>query len=171
VDVIAAIHPRGELGAFFDHELFHAYHRQITGTMTAGMGAPLYLALWEEGLATYVSAVLNPKASESEILGRPKDLAQRACPLLPRVAREMLQNMDSTSAEVYESFLLGRSARKDIPPRSGYYLGLLVARQLGENRSLQELATLDGESLRATVRRVLEEIANRGAGSGKPNNL
>jgi hypothetical protein len=162
VDVIAAIHPRGELGVLLTHELFHAYRRQVTGRTTAGMGAPLYLALWEEGLATYVSEVLNPKASESEVLGRPKDLAQKTRPLLPRIAREMLQNMDSTSPEVYEGFFLGHTARNDMPPRSGYYVGLLVARDLGKNRSLQVLARMDGGSLRASVRRVLEDIANRG---------
>jgi hypothetical protein len=36
VDVIARIHPHEELGALFDHELFHMYHRQITGTEAAG---------------------------------------------------------------------------------------------------------------------------------------
>jgi hypothetical protein len=37
VDVIARIHPPDELGAFFDHELFHMYHRQITG-VSGGWG-------------------------------------------------------------------------------------------------------------------------------------
>jgi hypothetical protein len=76
VDVIARVHPQDELGALFDHELFHMYHRQITG-MGGGRGDPLYRALWEEGLATYVSGVLNPRVSESAILGRPEDLAAR----------------------------------------------------------------------------------------------
>ncbi len=152
VDVIARIHPQDELGAFFDHELFHMYHRQITG-MGGGRGDPLYRALWEEGLATYVSGVLNPRVSESAILGRPKDLAARAKPQLPQIARELLQNMDSTSPDLYQTCFLGNSARKDIPPRSGYYVGLLIARELGKSHNLQQLAEMNGESLRLTIRR------------------
>jgi hypothetical protein len=122
VDVIARGHPQDEFGALFNHELFHMYHRQITG-MGGGRGDPLYRALGEEGLATYVSGVLNPRVSESPILGRPEDLAALK-PRLPQIAREMLQNMDSTSPDLYQTFFLGNSAREDIPPRSGYYAGL-----------------------------------------------
>jgi hypothetical protein len=159
VDVIARIHPQDELGAFFDHELFHMYHRQITG-MGGGRGDPLYRALWEEGLATYVSGVLNPRVRESAILGRPQDLAGRAKPQLPQIARELLQNMDSTSPDLYQTFFLGNSARKDIPPRSGYYVGLLIARDLGQSHSLQQLAKMNGESLRSTIRRMLQKMAH-----------
>jgi hypothetical protein len=159
VDVMARIHPQDELGIFFDHELFHIYHRQITG-MAGGMGDPLYRALWEEGLATYVSGVLNFQVSESAILGRPEDLAARAKPLLSQLARELLQNMDSTSPDLYRTFFLGNSARKDIPPRSGYYVGLLIARELGQNYSLQQLAEMNGESLRSTMRRILQKMAH-----------
>ena len=159
VDVIARIHPQDELRVFFDHELFHIYHRQITG-MAGGMGDPLYRALWEEGLATYVSGVLNPQVSESAILGRPEDLAARAKPLLSQIARELVQNMDSTSPDVYQTFFLGNSARKDIPPRSGYYVGLLIARELGQSYSLQQLAEMNGESLRSTMRRILQKMAH-----------
>jgi hypothetical protein len=159
VDVIARVHPQDELGALFDHELFHMYHRQITG-MGGGRGDPLYRALWEEGLATYVSGVLNPGVSESAILGRPEDLAARAKPHLPQIARELVQNMDSTSPDLYQTFFLGDSARKDIPPRSGYCVGLLIARELGQGHSLQQLAKMNGESLRSTIRRMLQKMAH-----------
>jgi hypothetical protein len=110
-------------------------------------------------LATYVSEALNPRVSESAILGRPEDLAERAKPLLPQIARELLQNMDSTSPDLYRTFFLQNSARKDIPPRSGYYVGLLIARELGKSHSLQQLAEMNGEPLRSTIRRMLQEIA------------
>ena len=158
VDVTARIHPPDELGALFDHELFHMYHRQITG-VAGGRSDPLYRALWEEGLATYVSGALNPRVSESAILGRPEDLAERAEPLLPQIARELLQNMDSTSPDLYQAFFLGGNTRKDLPPRSGYYVGFLIARKLGQSHSLQQLAQMNGESLRSTVRQMLQKMA------------
>jgi hypothetical protein len=74
VDVIARMGiRRTSLAALFDHELFHIYHRQITG-MGGGRGDPLYRALWEEGLATYVSGVLNSprrRKRDSASSGRP----------------------------------------------------------------------------------------------------
>jgi hypothetical protein len=159
VDVIARMHPQDELGALFDHELFHMYHRQITG-VGGGRGDPLYRALWEEGLATYVSGVLNPRVGESAILGRPEDLAARAKPQLPQIAGELLQNIDSTSPDLYQTFFLGNSPRKDIPPRSGYYVGLLIARELGQTHSLQQLAKMNGESLRSTIRQMLQKMTH-----------
>jgi hypothetical protein len=55
---------------------------------------------------------------------------------------------------------LGNSARKDIPPRSGYYVGLLIARELGQRYNLQQLAQMNGESLRSTLRRILQKMAH-----------
>jgi hypothetical protein len=77
--------------------------------MAGCMGDPLYRALWEEGLATDVSGVLNPHVSESAILGRPEDLAARAKPLLSQIARELLENMDNTSPDLYQTFFLGNA--------------------------------------------------------------
>ena len=67
--------------------------------------------------------------------------------------------MDSTSPDLYQTCFLGNSARKDIPPRSGYYVGLLIARELGESHNLQQLAEMNGESLRVTIRRTLQKVA------------
>jgi hypothetical protein len=158
VDVIARIHPPDELGALIDHELFHMYHRQITGVVGA-RGDPLYLALWEEGLATYVSGALNPSVSESAILGRPEDLAEQTKPLLPQIARELLENMDSTSPDLYQAFFLSGGPRKDLPPRSGYYVGFLICREIGQSHNLQQLAQMNGESLHSTVRKMLQKMA------------
>jgi hypothetical protein len=158
VDVIAEVHDADDLGAFFDHELFHAYHRQIMPEARMGMGGPLFHALWEEGLATYVSQVLNTQVSERQILGRPKDLAQRVKPLLPKIAGELLQKMDDTSPAEYRTFFLGNNGREDIPPRSGYYVGLLVARELNKMLNLQEMAALQGEQLRDSIRKILQDF-------------
>jgi hypothetical protein len=56
------------------------------------------------------------RVSESAILGRPEDLAARAKPQLPQIARELLQNMDSAFPDLYQAFFLGNSVRQDIPP-------------------------------------------------------
>lgn len=159
VDVTARIHPPEEVGALLDHELFHLYHRQVTG-VAGGMGDPLYRVLWEEGLATYASGVLNPGVSENAILGRPQDLAARAESRLPEIARALLQNMDSTSPDLYAAFFLGNSGQSEVPSRSGYYVGYRIARELGQSQSLRQLAQMNGEALRATIRSRLQQMAH-----------
>jgi hypothetical protein len=137
------------------------YQESVLGVGSNGPGPRIADFLRSAlGLATYVSGVLNPGVSESAILGRPEDLAARANPLQSQIARELLQNMDSTSPDLYQTFFLGSSARKDIPPRSGYYVGLLIARELGQSHSLQQLAKMNGESLRSTIRRMLQKMAH-----------
>jgi hypothetical protein len=61
--------------------------------------------------------------------------------------------------DLYRAFFLGNSTRKDLLPRSGYYVGFLIARELGQSHSLQQLAQMNGELLRSTVRRMLQKMA------------
>jgi uncharacterized protein YjaZ len=158
VDVIAEIHAPGSLSALVEHELFHRYHAQVAPGEAGWMGSALYKALWEEGLATYVSHTLNPQVSEAEILGRPVDLAQRARPLLSQLAAEMLRHFDSRDEEIYSRFFAGGEHGR-FPPRSGYFVGHHVAQELAGKYSLNELARLQGDSLRDAVHAVLENMA------------
>jgi hypothetical protein len=162
VDEIARIYENADLGAFFTHELFHRYHAQVGGEGAGGRSS-LYQSLWEEGLATYVSHVLNPGVSESVVLGRPPDLAERARPMLPKLAAELLENFDSTSAEEYAAFFYGRRQRGEVPPRSGYYVGYLVAWKAARGRNLDQLAHLKGDPLRREIRAQLTELAKGNA--------
>jgi hypothetical protein len=158
IDGIARFHGADDnVKVLFDHELFHDYHAQIIPE-TALDDLPLWLALWEEGLATYASDRLNPGSSESEIL-LSKDLAASVRPLMPRLAREVLRNFDSMAKDEYETFFLMGKKRTDVPDRAGYYLGYAIARTLGDHRALDELAQLTGPELKDAVRQALEAVA------------
>jgi len=159
VDVIAAIYgEKADLEAFFDHELFHLYHEQFPDPE---LEDTLARALWKEGLATYVAGTLNPETPESLLFGLPVDLPERARATLPQLARELRARLDSKSPEDYKTFFLGHSQRKDIPARSGYYVGYLVARELGRTRSLPELARLQGRPLRDAIDGVLRQFESK----------
>ena len=142
VDVIARIHPHDELGALFDHELFHMYHRSNYGHGRRQGRSALPRALGRR-LATYVSGVLkspSQRKRDSGSSGRPGCARQAQ---LPQIARELLQKMDSASPDLYQAFFLGNSADRTYR-RSGYYVGLLIGRQLGQSHSLQQLAKMNG---------------------------
>ncbi len=156
VDVIATVYgEKANLEAFFDHELFHIYHGQFPDPE---LEDTLARALWKEGLATYVAGTLNPETPESLLFGLPVDMPEQARATLPQLARELRTRLDSKSPEDYKTFFLGHSQRKDIPARSGYYVGYLVARELGRTRSLPELARLQGRPLRDAIDGVLRQL-------------
>ncbi|KFE58447.1 hypothetical protein [Hyalangium minutum] len=156
VDVIAAIYgPTADAESFFDHELFHIYQEQFSDLGTEDTVAG---ALWHEGLATYVAQALNPGVSERMVFGLPEEMPARARALLPKLAAELRVKLDSKSPEDYQAFFLGNSPRQDIPARSGYFVGYLVARELARTRPLAELAHLHGSELRTAMEEALRQM-------------
>jgi hypothetical protein len=160
IDGIARYHAKdANLKVLFDHELFHQYHDQIAPELTAD-DSPLWVSLWEEGLATYVSQQMNPGSSEADAL-MSEGLAARSAPMLPALSRELLANFESTDSKEYAAFFFGANGRPDLPPRCGYYVGYQVARELAAGRSLQQLAALRGAELETSVKTVLERFAQQ----------
>ena len=164
-DVIAAIRPRGfNLRPFLEHELFHVHHEALLP------GAPENVAqsLWEEGLATYVSAALNPGATHDEI-SVPDALIAEATPRLPELASRLLAHLDdSDEGPVYRQFFYGSTEKSpEVPPRSGYVLGWRIAEAAGKTRSLAQLAVMTPAESRALVEEALRTLARPGARGSK----
>jgi predicted Zn-dependent protease DUF2268 len=164
IDTIAAIHgSSAQIEPLFDHELFHLYHRQFFHILTPrNEHEPLWAAMWAEGLATYVSKRMNPQATDRQIFGLPENTPSRAAADLPRIARELLRDLDSTSRDEYRKFFLGSELYADPPQRSGYYIGYLVVQRLGSERRLQDLAKMQPEEVRRVVERVLLGMVSGG---------
>src|SRR6267143_2027010 len=165
VDSIVKLKKEGfNLATLFHHELFHLYHDQFHPEWhdknRAKGEIPLYWLTWSEGLATYVSKVLNPKASTDEIL-LPDELIRDTEKQMPRLASELRENLDSTSTDIFMNFLSASPKRKDIPARCGYYIGMLVARELNRKHSLRELVRLRDQQLRKEIEIALIKIESR----------
>jgi len=66
---------------------------------------------------------------------------------MPRLVRELRENLDSTSTDTFMNFLSAAPKRLDIPKRCGYYIGMLVARETKpEDHSLRETGRAFGIS-------------------------
>ena len=155
VDMIAYVYGRDvDAQPFFHHELFHIYHSQFLKEEDDA----LYISLWREGLATYVAKSLNPSAEGINLFGLPLDLPERAQVMLPRLAREMRANLDSTSEETYARFFFGKEKDADLPARSGYYVGYLIAEKVGRGKPLRDLAKMRGPALRAAIDGALKDM-------------
>lgn len=157
-DVIARVHGDRDVRPFFHHELFHLLH----GRTFSDCGA-LWCALWNEGLATFVSHRLNPAASDDQLLlTQPVPLraaieADRKAALCPVLAR-----LDSTADEDIRPLFMGRAAGGPLPPRYGYYVGYLVAGDIGRTRSLKALAAMPGEQVRPLIEESLRRLGDCG---------
>lgn len=151
-DVIDRLYKDSPVQPFVHHELFHLRHNRDFEECE-----PIWCSLWSEGLAVYVAAQLNPGADDHALL------LDSPVPLRPAVERNrreavctILAKLDSEAVEDYRPiFMGGSSAEGSLPRRYGYYVGYLVAADLGRTRSLQQLATLKPAEVRPLVRQSL----------------
>lgn len=168
VDTITKFDTAASLPVLLSHELFHRYNFQATGFSDDLAERDLiWRSLWAEGLATYVSARLNPSNPLSDALVFPKDLEARARPFVTQMASELLAAADRVERATFAKFFEVQSPeaeRQGWPPRSGYYVGYLVAQDLGRRHSLSQLAHMQGPALRAEIGRALKRLARGGDG-------
>jgi hypothetical protein len=105
-----------------------------------------------------VSAELNPDRPLADVMIYPRDLAERAAPQLPRLARALRDN-DAPDSTLYAEYFTGKGAGNGTPPRAGYYVGYRVASLAARQYSLYRLAHLRGPALHRDIDRWLEELA------------
>jgi len=145
------------LGVILSHELFHLYHFQVNALPAPIDPIPLYRLVWQEGLATYASASLNPKATMADVLLDPQ-LARDGPKYVPAVARALLTQLESTNDEATDRYLSYRRGSQ-IPSRMGYLIGYDIVARLAPTTSLVELARLRGRRLLSLMREQLRGLA------------
>ncbi|QOY95272.1 hypothetical protein IM543_05230 [Massilia sp. UMI-21] len=153
-DVMVKVHGQGDEAAFFHHELFHDYHD------TGCKSEPVWVSLWGEGLATYVSKQLNPTANNAELLlDFPPNLVADTRKELKRALDDVHAKLDSEDRSDYAGLFFGRDGGAGgLPARRGYYLGYLVAEEIGKDLSIQQMAKLDCGAARTAVTAALERL-------------
>jgi hypothetical protein len=158
VDLISALHPARELPAFFHHELFHIYQTQQIGAdqVPPDETQPVWWALWNEGLASYVSWKLNPTLTAPEIFWFPRDMEAQLQPKLREAAQALLADLDGH--EAYGRWFMGGQNPPGLPSRSGYYLGYLMAKHL-DRGDLSALARMPVEQVHVEARKFVESLA------------
>lgn len=146
VDVIAVVHETDEMAVFLDHELFHRYHFQAAGMSDDdGERAPIWKALWVEGLATHASKELAGVSYGAALFDR--GLVKNANAKFPDLIAEITENFDKIDRKAYSRLFMGQPPGTDPPPRSGYYIGALAAQELAKTMTMAQMAHLtDGDA-------------------------
>jgi Predicted Zn-dependent protease (DUF2268) len=164
MDGLAKFHGVGaRLPVILSHELFHIYHFQVNPLPRDIDNVELYRLIWQEGLATYVSQVLNPDSSLATILLDPR-LAEEGPKFVPMVAHSLLpqlQAKDDATTVRYLSYHRGGQ----IPARMGYLIGYEIAKRTAATHQITELARLRGRPLLNLMCRETEDLA---AGGNQP---
>lgn len=158
-DMLARIDPDGNAAPLFHHELFHVLHQQHLNCDQNAM----WEGLWKEGLAVYVSDVMNPGANAKELLlDYPRGTPEATRAVLPAAWRQLEAVLDNTDREMYAELFLMAGKSTALPVRRGYYLGYLVAREAGKTRDLATLATMDCKQARTLVESTIRKLSTEG---------
>jgi hypothetical protein len=108
----------------------------------------------------YASEQLNPGATDDELLlTSPEPIRARVDDNLARAVCAVRARLDSKRRQDYSAFFVGSARFGDLPPRSGYYIGYLAAKQAAKNHSLNELAHLDQKQARSALESALAGLA------------
>jgi len=154
-DVMGRSHPFADEEPFFHHELFHVYHER-----TFGGCAQVWCSLWSEGLAVYVARSLNPDATEPQLLLTvPEDIPTAVDRNLREAVCEVRTRLDSSAENDLGALFSFQRLNERLPPRFGYYVGYLVAREVGRQHSIQDLARMDQETARPLIEASLASLA------------
>jgi len=146
------------LAVLLSHELFHCEHAQRSPSVALEDAERIYKVLWAEGLATYVSERMNPKALRLAVLLGSETLDVQGDAYVPAWAKALCDSLDSTAPADYARFF-SAGYQGAWPARGGYLVGLLIARRLGRTRSLASLAALPAPQVRTLMAAELARLA------------
>lgn len=148
-EMMARLHGGDNEAAVCHHELFQVHH-DARAPECEGQG--MWQPLWRERLATYVSQVLNPDATEKEmLLTFPEGSLPKVKAGLYASLAQLETVLDNADDALYAPLFMAKQDSTGLAPRRGYYLGYLVARDIGKTRDLKTLANLDCKQARQLV--------------------
>ncbi|TMP41592.1 MULTISPECIES: DUF5700 domain-containing putative Zn-dependent protease [unclassified Pseudoalteromonas] len=152
VDLMAKYHTWKNDTPFFHHELFHVYHEKLFQCKDE-----LWCSIWTEGLATYVSHKLTPSASDDELmLNIPSNLVKKIRARHLDSFVDLKKKFYSKKTEIYSSFFNFAKDETKLPYRRGYYLGYILAKEIGKNYSLEQLAKMDKKTVESLLLKELD---------------
>ena len=154
VDLMAKLHKWEDDNPFFHHELFHVYHEK-----KFDCEKPLWCGVWTEGLATYVSEVLNPSTNfDNMMLNFPENMANDTQQQLKAALSDVKLKFNSTESKDYSAYFNFRKDETGLPVRRGYYLGYLLAKSLGKQFDVNTLATMKENQVKALLEKEIDKL-------------
>jgi hypothetical protein len=151
------------LSVLLCHEIFHCYQAQKNPAVMGSEQSPLFVGLWIEGGATWVSEIMNPEASRLDVLLNDAALAASSEEARRSACRMLLDKFDSLSDADSKPFF-SAGWHGPWPARIGYLIGLDIARTLSSSMSLEEFVRLALPTMRTLYLECVKAMANGRAG-------
>jgi uncharacterized protein YjaZ len=136
---------KNNMSVLFSHELFHNY--QFNKLKSSAIYQTFASPLWFEGLAVWASSLVNPLASDAEILMNP-DLAE-FCATNENISK-LAKAYTSLLATSYTDPKAAKTeadwfyaSGDDLPHRRGYCLGLKVVREINKSIPVNSIIAED----------------------------
>lgn len=148
------------LWPIFHHQLFHLYHQQFQpNAKHLEFNEPLYDFIWNEGLACYVTSLLDPEISRGELIQLDSVKGTTKAPLAT-IANALRQDLKVKSTEAYQNYY-AFDTNTDIGDNyvnTGNYIGLLIAEKLVLGQTFPKVLQLKGDDLERVVDIMLRRI-------------
>lgn len=150
--IVDQIGERPDLAVLLDHEAFHVYHDVEAPDLR---GPSLWIRIWREGLATYVSERLNPSASLDQVL-MSAELPRIGSSQMASAARYALAKLDDGENS---GLLFDARRHEGFAARMGYLLGLTVAKAMTSEMPIDAAARLSAANVHPRLVDALSKLA------------
>jgi len=159
-DVIAGLHDPHDITAFLDHEMFHVENQKFFRECEQ-----VWCLLWAEGLATYAAKVMNPGASDQQLLlTSPKPIRAAVDAKWPSALCFTRTRLLSTQSADMDALFVGGDSVGEFPDRFGYYVGMRIAEELGREYSLPALAHMPPQQAEKAIVSTLDRLVQATGG-------
>lgn len=137
-DQIGTLHNSRDIGPFLDHEMLHVENSRWFPDCTPD--TTVWCALWQEGLATYVSGTMNHTTDDALLMLNFPAPIRPAVDADPGGALCLLRgDLDKSDNATYALYFMDGGSRHPYPARFGYYLGYRLMQRLGRRYTLAQL--------------------------------
>lgn len=136
------------------HEMFHLHHNRYF----KDCWDRLWCDIWREGLATYAARSLNPSATDDDLMIADLRTVLGSDP--SRAICLVASKLDSADPNERRDFTSMNYTVPGMPPRFGYYVGYLVAKDLGSSHGLPRLAQMPPGEVRSVLEQSLGRLAD-----------
>ncbi len=155
---------KAELRIVIAHELFHVLQHQIQRDHSA---TDLIASnLYSEGWATYASSLVYPGYSDWKYISYfTKDDKQFLKFEADRknIIKDLLRDWNTHSDQKFDKyFSADTQASKPFEPRSGYYIGYMVAKTMAETQSPVKVALIKYDDFKKQIKPLLKKMSEVG---------
>ena len=150
-----------ELKIVIAHEFFHVYQHDLQ--KNENQGPRLERGIFAEGWATYASSIISPGYPDWKYISYSKKDDQQYKEFQKyqkEIASEFLRLLNSDKYEDYRRFFNADvQYSKPWPPRSGYFLGYTVAKNLERKMKPKDIALMKYSEFQKILKGELENLA------------